>query len=182
MPLHKDIFPFRGPHKKGQFLFVVPQHVRSFTVYPTNAPSQAPRVDLIEPYGFIDSKIYQVEMQRASQSSPAISAQSRSSSQTAYYNYHTEEHDAVSRMDAPSVIESTYSLVSTAECATARAEESEAEKSAGSTGKGFHLPKFKLSLSPPPPKHKPKRPPTPRSAVCRLCFSSNPLLRIDTRI
>ena len=182
MPLHKDLFPFRGPHKKGQFHFSPHPSTRAlFTL--TNPPSQAPRVDLIEPYGFVDSRIYQVEIQRASQSSPAISAQSRSSSQTAYYNYHTGEHDPVSKMDAQSVMESTYSLVSTAECATARAEESEAEKAAGSTGKGFHLPKFKLSLSPTPPKHKPKiRPPTPRSAVCRLCFSSNPLLGIDTWI
>lgn len=69
------------------------------------------------------------------------------------------------------MIESTYSLVSTAECATARAEESEADKPV-SGGKGFHLPKFKLSLSASPPKPKPKmQPPTPRSGVCSLVFS-----------
>jgi len=115
-------------------------------------------------HGFADSEAHQADTQRISQSSPALTAQSRASSRAANYNHHGEEHSAVARHVGTSGIESTYSFVSPPE--SARAEESEAEGSVGG-GKKFHFPKIKLSLTASPPKPKPKKQPrTPQSAVC----------------
>lgn len=119
----------------------------------------------MSPDGFTESEVHQTEAQRSTQSSPAISAQSRASSQAAYYHHNSEGH---SERDGMSGIESTYSFVSPSEAASSRTGESGAESSVGS-GKRFRFPRIKLSLtaSPPKPKPKPKKqPPTPRSGVC----------------
>jgi len=143
----------------------------------------------MSPDGFANPEPHQAEEQRASQPSPAIFAQSRASSQAAYYHhyhYHGEEHNPVPKHgeDGMSGIESTYSFVSPSE-ASSRTDGSEADGSAGS-GKRHRFPKFKLSLtaSPPKPKPKPKKPPTPRSAVSTVItsFPSRFILGSYTRI
>jgi len=127
-------------------------------------------VDLISAYGFADEQVHQAEAQRATQSSPAVSGYSSASSGVMYYNQHDEEHNAVATHDERSMFESTYSFVSPSECATASVEGSEAGSSLGS-GKRFRFPKMKISLTASPPKSKPKKPPTPGSAVCSFLIS-----------
>ena len=122
----------------------------------------------MSPDGFTESEVHQAEAQRSTQSSPAISAQSRASSQAAYYGEGQSEHDGMSGIG----IESTYSFVSPSEAASSRTGESGAESSVGS-GRRFRFPRIKLSLTAPPPKPKPKpkkQPPTPRSGVCITHF------------
>ena len=135
----------------------------------------------MSPVGITESEVHQTETQRSTQSSPAISADSRASSQAAYYHHHSEGH---SEHDGMSGFGSTYSFVSPSEAPSIRTGESEAESSVGS-GKRFRFPRIKLSLTAAPPKPKPKpkkQPPTPKSGVCSTPFSSRFILGSYTRI